>query len=71
MELEAKHRKALLIGASVGALLGAGATWLMIKAPSGSTEGEEPEPITPGEILNLTGSAATLLHLVDNFRRRL
>jgi hypothetical protein len=71
MALETKHKKALAIGSLVGALLGAGATWLMIKAPTDLIEGEEPEPISAGEIVNLTGAAATLINLVDNFRRRL
>ncbi len=71
MALETKHKKALVIGSFVGALLGVGATWLMIKAPPDLIEGEEPEPISAGEIVNLTGAAATLINLVDNFRRRL
>ena len=70
-ELEPKHKRALVIGSLIGALLGAGAAYLMIKAPADLEEGEEPEPITPGEILTLTGAAASLMHLVDNFRRRL
>jgi hypothetical protein len=70
-DLEPKHRRALVIGSLIGALLGAGAAYLMIKAPAELADGEEPEPITPGEILTLTGAAASLLRLVDNFRRRL
>ena len=61
MELEQKHKKALILGSLIGALLGAGATWLMIKAPLDLDQDEEPEPISAGEILNLTGAAATLI----------
>lgn len=70
-DLEPKHKRALVVGSLIGALLGAGATYLMIKAPAELEDGEGFEPITPGEILTLTGAAASLLRRVDDFRRRL
>ena len=70
-EFESKHKKALVIGSLIGALLGVGATYLMIKAPSDIDPETKPDPISAGEILNLTGAAATLINLIDTLRRRL
>ena len=69
MTLEPKQR-GMLIGALIGAVLGAGAAYLLMTAPSGLEEGEEPEPLDAGDLLALTGSAAVLIRKLDNIRRR-
>jgi hypothetical protein len=69
MNLDRKQRS-LLIGALIGALLGAGAAYLFISTPTDLKPGEEPE-ITATDLLSLTGSAAVLLRKVDDFRRKL
>lgn len=70
-ELTPKQKKALTIGALLGALLGAGVAWLMIIAPSDEVEDEEAQPISAGDILNLAGAAAALIKMIDGFRRQL
>jgi len=69
--LEPKHKKALLVGALVGTVLGAGAAWLMTQTPVERDADKISKPISSGDILKLVGSAATLLKMVDEFRRRL
>lgn len=69
MTLEPKQR-GMLLGALIGAVLGAGAAYLLMTAPADLVEGEEPEPIKPRELLTLTGSAAVLLRKLDDIRRR-
>jgi len=63
-------QRILIIGALIGAVLGAGAAYLLAKAPANLEEGQEPEPITGSELLNLTGAAATLIRRLDDVRRR-
>jgi gas vesicle protein len=69
MTLELKQR-GLLVGAVIGAVLGAGAAYLLLTAPPHPAEGEEPKPIKARELLALTGSAAILLRKLDDIRRR-
>jgi hypothetical protein len=72
MESEAKRKRVLLIGALIGAILGAGTAYLLMIAPSGDqVEGEEPKPITAMDLMLLTGGAAALIRRLDDFRRRL
>ena len=70
-QLEPKQTKILAVGSLIGALLGAGAAWLLMQTPLEPAPDEEPEPITAGDILKLTGAAAALLSMLDSFRRRL
>lgn len=69
MTLEPKQR-GMLAGAVIGAVLGAGAAYLLLTAPPHPAEDEEPEPIKARELLTLTGSAAILLRKLDDIRRR-
>jgi gas vesicle protein len=69
MAIESKQR-GLAIGALIGAVLGAGAAYLLMTAPANLSEDEEPKPITPKELLRLTGTAAILIRTLDDLRRR-
>jgi gas vesicle protein len=69
MAIEPKQR-GLLLGALIGAVLGAGAAYLLMTAPANLEEGEEAKPISAKELLGLTGTAATLLRKLDDVRRR-
>jgi len=71
MNLDQDQTTKLIIGGLIGALLGAGAAWLLMQAPDGLEEGEEPNPISAGEVITLTGSAATLIRRIDDFRRKM
>jgi hypothetical protein len=66
-----KKRTIMIVGSVVGALLGAGAAYLLMTAPAEAKPGKEPEPITGGDVLALTGAAAVLIRKLDDFRRRL
>ncbi|GAB4422650.1 MAG: hypothetical protein Fur0044_20620 [Anaerolineae bacterium] len=70
MELDAKKKQVLALGALIGAILGAGAAYLLVTAPANVTEDEEIKPITATEIIGLTSLAASLIRRLDDFRRR-
>ena len=70
MELETKQKRGLLVGALLGAILGAGAAYLLVTAPADPKEGEEPKPITATELIGLTSLAASLIRRLDDMRRR-
>jgi gas vesicle protein len=70
MELEARQKQGLLIGALVGAVLGAGAAYLLVTAPADLEEDEEPKPITATELIGLTSLVASLIRRLDDLRRR-
>ena len=70
MELEAKHKRGVVIGAFIGAILGAGAAYLLITAPVDLAEDEERKPLTATELISLTSLAASLIRRLDDFRRR-
>lgn len=67
MSLEKKHKKGLLLGAIVGAFLGAGAAYLLLVAPSD----EEPEPIQAKDLVGLTTITASFISSLDDIRRRI
>jgi len=69
MTIEPKQR-GLFIGTVIGAVLGAGAAYLLMTAPANLEEGEEPKPITAKELLGLTASTAVLIRTLDDLRRR-
>ena len=69
MALEPKHQQVLLIGALIGAVLGAGVAYLLMIAPS-EEEDEESKSITARDLLGLTGTAAALIRKVDDVRRK-
>lgn len=71
MELSKTEQTRLAVGAIIGAILGLGAVWLLMNAPSNLDEGETPAPISAKEILGITGTAAMLIRSLDDFRRRL
>jgi hypothetical protein len=70
MEFDRKQKRALAIGALIGAILGAGVAYLLVTAPALEEEGVEPKPITATEIISLTNLAASLIRRLDDFRRR-
>jgi hypothetical protein len=69
MELEAQDKKIVLIGSLIGAFLGAGAAYLLRKAPS-DLDDSDPSPVDAADILSLTTAIAILVRKVDDFRRR-
>ena len=71
MELDQAQSKKLAVGTLIGALLGAGVAWLLMKAPANLEEGEEPDSISPAEILGLTSAAAILIRKLDDFRHKM
>lgn len=71
MELELKQKRALAIGAILGAILGAGAAYLLATAPANRAEDEEVEPLSAPELIALTGAAASLIRRLDDLRRRM
>jgi gas vesicle protein len=68
MNLEPKHKRGLLIGALIGAILGAGAAYLLLTAPG--EEDEKTKPITAKDLLSLTRIVALLIRKLDDVRRK-
>lgn len=69
MNFEAKQR-GMVIGALIGGLIGAGGAYLLMTAPKDLEAGQEPDPITAGDLVSLTGAAAVLVRKLDDFRRK-
>lgn len=70
MNIDTKKQRGLIIGALIGAILGAGAAYLLLTSPASLEEGEEPDPITARDLLGLTSLAALLIRKLDDIRRR-
>ncbi|MFN8453182.1 MAG: hypothetical protein U0401_00675 [Anaerolineae bacterium] len=70
MERETKIKRGLFIGAIIGAILGAGAAYLLITSPANVEEGEEAKPLKAADLIALTSGAAALLRRLDDVRRR-
>jgi gas vesicle protein len=69
VEIEPRQRNALIAGALVGAVLGAGAGWLLAQPVAGDS-GEPKKQIRPGDVLKLVKNAAGLLRQVDDLRHQ-
>jgi len=69
VELEPRQRNALIIGAVIGAIVGAGAGWLLTQPTAGDLD-EPREPVRLGDVLKITGSTAALLRQFDDLRQR-
>ena len=69
MELQPRQRSILVIGALIGAVLGAGIAWLLTQ--SGEKDRNRPKrPLRPGDLFKLTSQVAALLREIDDMRRR-
>ncbi len=68
--MENNKKRALFIGGFIGAILGAGAAYLLVTAPANLEEGEEPKSITATELIGLTSLVASLIRRLDDMRRR-
>ena len=71
MEIKGQQRNALIAGALIGAVLGAGAAWLLVNNPIQNDDGEPRRPIAPGELVKFTSRLALLARDVNDLRRRM
>ncbi len=71
MQLTQSEKIKLVIGAIVGAVLGAGTVWTLMQSVPDEPSDEPPKPISAKEILTFTGTAAALIKGLADFRRRL
>ncbi len=67
MPLQTKQKHALIAGGLIGAIIGAGAGFLLVTTPSDEMERK---PLTLGELISLTTSAAIVIRRLDDVRRR-
>jgi hypothetical protein len=69
VKLESRQRSVLIVGALIGAVLGAGMAWLLTQSVE-----QDPRrvkaPLRPGDLFKLTSHAAGLLREIDELRRR-
>ncbi len=69
VNLEPRQRNILIIGALIGAALGAGVAWLLTQ--SADHDPQRPKtPLRPADLFKLTSHAAALLREIDEVRRR-
>jgi hypothetical protein len=71
IDMDAKKQQGLFIGALIGAILGAGAAYLLMTSPANLEGDEEPEPIKAKDLLGLTGTVAILIRKLDDIRRKI
>jgi len=71
MNLTQSQKIKLVWGMLIGALLGAGASWLLMEMPADRADGDEPGAITAKELLGLTSAAALLIRKLDDFRHKM
>jgi hypothetical protein len=69
VNLEPRQRSILIIGALIGAVLGAGAAWLLTESVDRDPR-RAGAPLRPGDLFKLTSHAASLLREIDDMRRR-
>jgi len=66
-----KKQLGLVAGSIIGAVLGAGAAYLLLTNPAEPEPGEEPKELDAGDILGLTATAALFIRKIDNVRRKI
>jgi len=71
VDVKPEQRNVLILGALMGAILGAGVAWMLVNSPAEDANGEERQPIAPGEVLKLTSRVAMLMRDVNNMRLRM
>lgn len=71
MTIVTKKQRGIMVGTLIGAVLGAGAAYLMLSRPRVAGDGEEPKPLTGSDLLSLTTAAAILIRKFDDIRRRI
>jgi gas vesicle protein len=69
VKLESRQRSVLIVGALIGAVLGAGTAWLLTQSV-GEDARRPKTPLRPGDLFKLTSHAAGLLREIDELRRR-
>lgn len=70
MNTESTSSKALLLGALLGAFIGAGAAYILVKAPSNVKPGDLVSPIKPKDLLDITKTLTNLIGQLDDVRRK-
>ena len=68
MNIEPQHRQGILLGAIIGALVGASAAYLLITKPADL--GKETSPLQAKDLLSLTNTATKLLRQLDMVRNK-
>ena len=70
MNIKPEQRMGLILGAIIGATLGAVTAHLLMTAPANLAPGEEPKSLEAKDLLSLTAAAGVLIRKLDDVRRR-
>ncbi len=70
MESDTKHKRAVVVGALIGAVIGAGTAHLFINNPD-TLDDQDMPPLKGSDLLSLTAAASILVRKISDIRRRL
>jgi hypothetical protein len=70
MNFEPERRTGLIVGALIGAALGAMTAHLLMTAPANLKPGEKPKPLDAKDLMSLTTAVGMLIRKLDDVRRR-
>lgn len=70
MDSETNVRNGLFLGALIGAVLGAGAAYLLMTIPADADDDPTNNPLKGRELLALLSAGAVLIRKLDDVRRR-
>ncbi len=70
MKTELQQRRAMLMGALIGAVLGAGTAYLLATTKP-RPDDEQIKPLKASDLLSLTAAASVIIRKVNDIRHRL
>ncbi|MDM8529779.1 hypothetical protein QUF63_01310 [Anaerolineales bacterium HSG25] len=70
MNFDEQYQKATLIGAVIGAIIGASAAYLLVRTPASLAFDEDAGYVKTKDLLDLTNTATSLIRQLDSVRKK-